>query len=88
MNTFVDDVEKIAHEFGYPNKYIAVSTSDEVLNVLDNTWDRATNALVLAKIPGFLVKETKSGEQEWSLGYDSLDKLDDAFLRPSHSRNP
>ncbi|BCA95449.1 hypothetical protein TUM19329_18100 [Legionella antarctica] len=81
-DALVDDVEKIAHEFGYPNIPIYCSEHlDEVLNVLDNTWDRATKRISLGENPGFLIKETKSGEQEWSLGYDSLDKLDDAFFK-------
>jgi TnpA family transposase len=81
-DSLVDDVEKIAHEFGYPNIPIYCSEHlDEVLNVLDNTWDRATKRISLGENPGFLIKKTKSGEQEWSLGYDSLDKLDDAFFK-------
>ena len=53
-DSLVDDVEKIAHEFGYPNIPIYCSEHlDEVLNVLDNTWDRQQNLLVLAKILDF-----------------------------------
>jgi hypothetical protein len=36
----------------------------------------------------FNIKEIKTVEQDWSLGYDSLDKLDDAFFQnPVSGRN-
>lgn len=81
-DALVDDIEKIANEFGYLNIPIYCSEHlDDVLNILDNTWERATKRISLGENPGFLIKETKSGEQEWGLGYDSLDNLDDAFFK-------
>ena len=78
----VDDVEKIANEFGYPKIPIYCRTHlDEVLEVLDTTWDRTTKRISLGENAGFIIKEAKTGEQDWNLGYDSLGKLDDAFFK-------
>ena len=48
---------------------------------LDATWDRTTKRINAGENSAFNIKEMKTGEQDWSLGYDSLDKLDDAFFR-------
>jgi hypothetical protein len=48
---------------------------------LDATWDRTTKRINGGENSAFNIKEMKTGEQDWSLGYDSLDKLDDAFFR-------
>jgi hypothetical protein len=81
-DAMVDDVEKIANEFGYPNIPIYCDKHlDEVLCLLDNAWDKTTKRITMGENTGFKIKETKTGEQEWSLLYDSLDKLDDAFFK-------
>ncbi len=78
----VDDVEKISTEFGYPKiPTYCDQHLDEVLKTLDDTWNRTIERINLGENEGFKLKETKTGEQTWSLGYDSLDKLDDAFFK-------
>ncbi len=78
----VDDVERIANEFGYPKIPIYCDQRlDEALTMLDNTWDRTTKRINLGENAEFNIKETKAGEQDWTLGYDSLDSLDDAFFK-------
>lgn len=81
-DALVDDVEKIANEFGYPKIPIYCDERlDDALAMLDTAWDKTTRRIGGGENVGFNVKELKTGEQEWSLGYDSLDKLDDAFFR-------
>ena len=81
-DSMVDDAEKIADQFGYPNIPIFCDSHlDEVLEHLDNAWDRTTKRIIMGENAGFKIKATKSGEQEWSLLYDGLDRLDDAFFR-------
>ena len=79
----VDDVEKIANEFGYPKIPVYCDERlDTALLTLDATWDRTTKRISGGENSAFNIKEMKTGEQQdWSLGYDSLDKLDDAFFR-------
>ncbi len=81
-DALVDNVDEIANEFGYPKIPIYCGGHlDEVINLLDSTWDRTTKRISSGENTGFMIKKTKAGEQEWSLGYDSLDKLDDAFFK-------
>ena len=78
----VDDAEKIANEFGYPNlpSYCA-ERLDEALMTLDRAWEKTTKRISLGENPGFNIRNTKTGEQNWSLGYDRKNKLDDAFFK-------
>ncbi len=79
---WVDDVEKIADEFGYPKIPIYCDKRlDDALQLLDDTWDKTTENIRLNKNSGFNVKETKAGQQQWSLLYDSSEKLDDTFFK-------
>ena len=81
-DSLVDDVEKIANEFGYPKIPVYCDERlDAALMTLDATWDRTTKRISGGENSAFNIKEMKMGEQDWSLGYDSLDKLDDAFFR-------
>ncbi|MBA2649058.1 MAG: Tn3 family transposase [Legionella sp.] len=81
-DALVDDAEKIANQFGYPNIPIYCDKHlDEVLELLDNAWERTTERITMGENAGFKIKETTSGEQEWSLLYDGVDKLDDAFFK-------
>lgn len=81
-DALVDDVEKIAKEFGYPKIPIYCDQRlDDALSMLDNTWDRTINRIKRGENEGFHIKQTKTGAQEWVLSYDSLDKLDDAFFK-------
>ncbi|CDZ79355.1 Transposase, TnpA family [Legionella massiliensis] len=79
----VDDVEKIASEFGYSKIPVYCDERlDEALNELDTTWDKTTARIGNSENAAFNVREIKtSGKDDWSLNYDSLDKLDDAFFR-------
>jgi hypothetical protein len=78
----VDDAKKIANEFGY--KKIPVYCDerlDEVLDELDRAWERTTSRINRGENQSFKIKETKSGEQDWSLGYDGVEKLEDSFFK-------
>jgi TnpA family transposase len=78
----VDEAEKIANEFGYPNlPSYCDERLDEALMALDGAWENTTKRISLGENPGFNIRNTKTGEQNWSLGYDSKDKLDDAFFK-------
>lgn len=81
-DALVDDIEKIAHEFGYPKiPMYCDERLDAALMTLDATWDRTTKRINGGENSAFNIKGIKTGEQDWSLAYDSLDKLDDAFFR-------
>ncbi len=81
-NKLVDDAEKIANEFGYPKIPIYCDNRlDEVLSELDNAWDRTTKRISRGENTGFNFRKTKKGGDDWSLSYDSRDKLDDAFFK-------
>ncbi len=82
-DALVDDVEKIANEFGYPKIPVYCDERlDAALMTLDATWDRTTKRISGGENSAFNIKEMKTSEQQnWSLDYDSLDKLDDAFFR-------
>ncbi len=81
-DALVDNVEKIAEEFGYAKIPVYCDDRlDAALMTLDATWDRTTKRISDGENSAFKLKEMKTGEQDWSLGYDSLDKLDDAFFR-------
>jgi TnpA family transposase len=81
-DALVDDVEKIANEFGYPKIPVYCDGRlDAALKTLDATWDKTTKRISGGENSAFNLKEMKTGEPDWSLGYDSLDKLDDAFFR-------
>lgn len=78
----VDDVEKIAEKFGY-NKIPVYCDErlDEVLDELDRAWDRTTGRINRGENQAFKIKNTKSGQQDWSLGYDGVEKLEDSFFK-------
>jgi len=77
----VDNVEQIANEFGYKKIPIYCDKRlDEVLQELDCAWTRTTGRITRGENLAFKIKETKSGEQDWSLSYDSTEKLDDNFF--------
>jgi hypothetical protein len=60
----VDDVEKIAVEFGYPKIPIYCDQRlDDAVKMLDNAWETTTENLRLEQNPGFNIKETKEGER-------------------------
>lgn len=81
-DALVDDVEKIATEFGYPKIPIYCDQRlDEALQELNEAWERTTHNIRENNNPGFSVRETKAGQQHWSLLYDSVEKLDDAFFK-------
>lgn len=81
-DALVDNVEKIAAEFGYSKIPIYC---DERLNhalaELDKAWDTTINNIDLDLNPGFNIKQTKSGQEDWSLSYDSSDELEDTFFK-------
>lgn len=78
----VDNVEAIAAEFGYPKIPIYCDERlDDALMMLDSTWEQTTRRINCGENKEFNIKETKTGEQDWTLNYNSLDKLDDAFFK-------
>lgn len=81
-DALVDDVEQIAAEFGYPKIPIYCDQRlDEALQELNEAWERTTHNIRENSNPGFSIRETKTGQQYWSLLYDSVEKLDDAFFK-------
>ena len=80
-DALVDDVEKIAAEFGYPKIPIYCDQRlDEALQELNGAWSRTTYNIRENNNPGFNIRETKTGQQHWSLLYDSVEKLDIASI--------
>lgn len=78
----VDDVEKIALKFGYSKIPIYCDKRlDDALATLDEAWDKTTKRIELGENTGFNITETKSGEQDWTLSYDSSIPLDDSFFK-------
>lgn len=81
-DALVDDVEKIAAEFGYPKIPVYCDQRlDNALQDLKDAWARTTGNIQENSNPGFNIRETRTGQQLWSLLYDSSEKLDDAFFK-------
>jgi TnpA family transposase len=81
-DAMVDDVEKIAAEFGYPKIPVYCDQRlDDALQDLNDAWARTTGNIQENSNPGFNIRETRTGQQLWSLLYDSSEKLDDAFFK-------
>ena len=81
-DALVDDVERIAREFGYPKIPVYCQERlDEALAALDQAWKITTDNIRLEQNTGFRLKETKNGESQWGLLYDSREKLEDAFFQ-------
>lgn len=81
-DALVDDVEKIAAEFGYPKIPIYCDKRlDDAIKRLNNAWDTTTENIRLEHNSGFNIKKTRTGEKKWNLLYDSKEKLDDAFFK-------
>jgi TnpA family transposase len=49
--------------------------------MLDDVWKITTENIYQGRNVGFNIKETSTGHQDWSLLYDSSEKLDDAFFK-------
>lgn len=81
-DALVDDVEKIAMEFGYPKiPHYCGQRLDDALVALNSAWDKTTTRINLRENSGFSIKERKTGEQDWSLLYEGQAPLDEAFFR-------
>lgn len=81
-DALVDDVEKIAAEFGYSKIPIYCDRRlDEALQALNTAWERTTHNIRENSNPGLSVRETRNGQQHWSLLYDRVEKLDDSFFK-------
>ena len=81
-DALVDQVHVIATKFGYHKIPVYCdSWLDEMLENLGKAWENTTENIKLNRNAGFKVSENKSGGKDWSLLYDSSDKLDDAFFR-------
>ncbi len=78
----VDDAEKIAAEFGYPKIPVYCDERlDTAISELNAAWKRTTENIRGQHNAGFNLKGEKAGKPDWSLLYDSKEKLDDAFFR-------
>ncbi len=78
----VDDIEKVALEFGYPKLPVyCESRLDEAIDALNQAWESTTENIRLEQNAGFQIKETTDGKVQWRLLYDSSEKLDDSFFR-------
>jgi len=81
-DSLVDDVEKIATEFGFSKLPIYCDQRlDEALQQLDDAWNKTTRRINLGENTGFSITEIKTGEPDWKLEYDSSEELDDAFFK-------
>lgn len=81
-DALVDEVEKIAGEFGYSKIPVYCDQRlDDALVELDEVWNRTTSRIDRGENTGFKIKKIEVNEVDWSLGYDSLDKLDDSFFK-------
>ena len=79
---FVDNVDKIALEFGYPNIPVYCDQYlDKAVDELNNAWDRTTKRIQSGENSGFKITENKIGELDWGLNYDASDELDDNFFK-------
>ncbi|ELZ7234018.1 Tn3 family transposase [Vibrio parahaemolyticus] len=78
----VDDIEKVAQEFGYPKLPVyCESRLDEAMDALNQAWRSTTENIRLEQNEGFQIKETTDGKFQWRLLYDRSEKLDDSFFR-------
>ncbi len=78
----VDEVEKIAEEFGYPKIPVYCDERlDDAVETLDRAWDITTENIRLEQNPGFQIRENKTGQKQWRLLYDKSEKLEDAFFK-------
>ena len=81
-DSLVDQAEEIAAKFGYPKIPIYCDQRlDDALKALDKAWNITTENIRLGRNKGFNLKEIKPNQQDWSLLYDSSEKLDDAFFK-------
>lgn len=81
-DAMVDDVEKIAADFGYPKIPVYCDQRlDDALQELNDAWARTLHNIENDNNPGFNIRETKTGHQYWSLSYDTSEQLDDAFFK-------
>jgi TnpA family transposase len=81
-DAIVDNVETIAHEFGYTKIPVYCSERlDQALAELDRAWQTTTDNIRLEQNTGFKFIEPIAGKPQWRLLYDSREKLEDAFFR-------
>ena len=81
-DALVDNAEALAEKFGYSKIPIYCDQRlDDALQELDGAWKRTTTNIQEGNNTGFILKETRSGQQRWGLLYDSSEKLDDAFFK-------
>ncbi len=81
-DALVNDVEKIAAELGYPKIPIYCDERlEDAIKQLDEAWDVTTENIHLGYNTGLKMEETKTGEMEWSLLYDSSEPLEDTFFK-------
>ncbi|WP_131794631.1 hypothetical protein [Fluoribacter gormanii] len=78
----MDNAEKIANEFGYLKISIYCDQRlDDAVNELNSAWNKTTGCIHRGENLSLNIKETQSGEQEWILSYDSVEKLDDSIFK-------
>ena len=81
-DALVDAVDQIAADFGFPKIPIYCDQRlDDALQELNDAWIRTTGNILENNNPGFSLKEAKGGQPQWSLLYDSVETLDDAFFK-------
>lgn len=82
-DVLVDAAEKIAAEFGYPKIPVYCDKRlDDAISALNTAWDTTTTNIQSGLNSGFNLKERKPGQPpEWTLLYNSSEKLDDAFFK-------
>lgn len=78
----VNDVNKIALEFGFPNIPIYCDQHlDNAVDKLTLAWGRTTSRIKSGENTGFKITENKNGELSWSLNYEASAELDDTFFK-------
>ncbi len=76
----VNDVEKVAHEFGYYKIPIYCDEHlDSKLNELDAAWKRTTQGIDSGTNKGINIK-LENKIPTWSLSYDESEELEDQYL--------
>jgi TnpA family transposase len=80
-DNLIDDVERIAKEFGYPKIPIYCDQRlDDAIKSLDFAWSQTTENIHSGKNKGFSIKQTAEEQSVWNLLYDSSEELDDVFF--------
>ena len=76
-------LKKLLKEFGCPKIPIYCDERlDDAIKMLDQCMGHNNRKYSIGSTTtGFTIKETKTGQQDWSLLYDSSEQLEDTFFK-------